>query len=472
MDKQTTSYSTFLPEHPPGSIAQLAAWLYQLPSSAEAIHSQAEGLQRMQRLLALLGNPQERIPTIHIAGTSGKGTIAYMVSRILAAHGLRVGTHLSPHVVDLNERWLVNCAAPPAKLVLAASSRLLAAIHSLIRDGRDMPPTYFEATTALAWLVFALAELDYAVIETGMGGTYDATNTIRRSDKLAIIGRLGYDHTAILGRRLSDIAQQKAGIIPTGGYAIALKPPSNQIQAVLSRAAQHRQAELQFVPPLPPTAVSLSRQGTCVQLPKVAKQIAAPPIRLPLLGSAHGDNLQLAWRACLYLAKRDHFDWQPETARVALGQQAIPGRGQCVTYQGYTTVIDGAHNPQKMSMLVQTLQTLGNNAQPVWVIGIKRTKPARAILEIISRYAVAVVFVSFFSRQAAAHGSGFAYSAEELRAIWQQLDTAVPSYTATSVQSGLACAAKQADQQQLIIVSGSLYMLSELPSQLLLTTRQ
>src|SRR3989344_5192458 len=162
------------------------------------------GFNRAKQLLSLLGNPQNKLKTIHVAGTSGKGSTAMALSHILVAHGFKVGLTVSPHVYDIRERCQINNRAITTKKFQTYLSQILPVIEKLKK--RTKVPTYFEALVALAFVAFAAEEVDYAIVETGMGGLLDATNTVDRDDKLCLLTKIGYDHTQILGNSLEEIA--------------------------------------------------------------------------------------------------------------------------------------------------------------------------------------------------------------------------------------------------------------------------
>lgn len=171
-------------------------------------------LDRMRNLLDRLGNPQRRVPAVHIAGTKGKGTTASMVSSILESAGHRVGLFTSPHIDHFEERIRINGDDIPESSLVALMVRIAAVTSEIDSQGEGLSPTFFELTTALAWLWFAECQVDLAVIETGLGGRLDSTNICQ--PEVCVITTISRDHTHILGTRLSEIAAEKAGIIKPG----------------------------------------------------------------------------------------------------------------------------------------------------------------------------------------------------------------------------------------------------------------
>jgi len=166
------------------------------------------GLTRARALFGALGDPQDRFRAVHVAGTAGKGSVSTFVASLLRAHGFRVGTHLSPHVHCLLERFQVDGRSAPAELVDAALARIRPAVEAVEQAGHGRP-SFFEVTNAVAFSLFA-DRVDYGVVETGLGGLLDSTNTISRADKLAVVFYIKNQHPSkawkLMEARLSAVA--------------------------------------------------------------------------------------------------------------------------------------------------------------------------------------------------------------------------------------------------------------------------
>jgi dihydrofolate synthase / folylpolyglutamate synthase len=199
------------------------------------------GLSNIRALLDALGNPQRRFPSALIAGTNGKGSVSALLSTILVRSGLRAGLYTSPHLVRVEERLAVDNAIMPADRFADCLSRIVPVVRSL---PLTCHPTFFETLTALAFLYFAEEEVDFAVVEVGMGGRYDSTNVI--DPLLSVITPVGIDHQQYLGQRLEDIAYQKAGIIRPGGMALAA-PQAPEVRSVLEDEARRQNAVLEIL---------------------------------------------------------------------------------------------------------------------------------------------------------------------------------------------------------------------------------
>ena len=195
---------------------ELAAPRQPALSLAQGANVQKFGLENITTLAAALGDPQLKIPCAHIAGTNGKGSTAAMLESILRASGLRTGLLHSPHLERINERIRINGETISDEAFAAAWTRIRAAIESLMAAGKlAAHPTFFECMTAIAFVAFADAGVDFAVYEVGMGGRFDATNIVQPA--VAAITAIDFDHEAYLGHSIEEIAAEKAGIIKPGG---------------------------------------------------------------------------------------------------------------------------------------------------------------------------------------------------------------------------------------------------------------
>lgn len=183
------------------------------------------GLERMRDLMFRLGNPQDTLKFVHVAGTNGKGSACTLLSRILTEAGYKTGLYTSPHLLRVNERMRINGVDIPDAALCSAAEIVKQAVN-----GMDDLPTEFEIITAMAFWYFAQQACDVVVLETGLGGRLDATNVISVPE-VAVIMNIGLEHTEVLGDTLEKIAQEKAGIIKPGGDAITY-PVNSEVDAV------------------------------------------------------------------------------------------------------------------------------------------------------------------------------------------------------------------------------------------------
>ena len=199
-------------------------------------------LERMQALLDHLGNPEKQFKCIHIAGTNGKGTLAAMTSSILTHAGYKTGLTISPYVLNFRERFQINGQMMSPRTLASLTRNVLDAADAIIAEGGE-GPVEFEAVTAIAFLWFASQKCDFAVVETGLGGRYDATNVIP-APLVAAITRIGMDHTEILGDTLAEIAAEKAGIIKEGSVVVCYPEQPEEAMGPLLTAAANAHTSL------------------------------------------------------------------------------------------------------------------------------------------------------------------------------------------------------------------------------------
>lgn len=324
------------------------------------------GLDRIEKLLADLGNPHHQVPIIHVAGTNGKGSVCAYLSSILTEAGYRVGRYTSPHLVDWTERIYLNEQAI-AETVLA---EILEEIQSAIAPDTESP-TQFEVITAAAWLYFARSQVDLAVIEVGLGGRLDATNVKDRS-LASVITSLSKEHWQRLGPTVADIAREKAGVIKANCPVIVGQLPRSAREVVQAKAVDLK-APLTTVEP-----------ATIVKMPGSPDTIWAKyqdlEYPLPLLGDVQLGNSAIAIATIKTLQQQG---WKiPELAiQTGMNKTRWRGRLQWTTWNDRPLLIDGAHNPAAAIALRQYVDTL--NKPVTWIMGMLSTKDHEDIFEVL-----------------------------------------------------------------------------------------
>ena len=420
------------------------------------------GLQRTHTLLKELGNPQENYPSIHIAGTSGKGSTAYMTSTLLTIHNKNTGTVTSPHVYDIRERLMLNNAFISENEFTQLVTDLFNPIIKLQQSdfGR---PTYFEVMIGLAHRCFANHNIDYGVIETGIGGKFDSTNTINREDKLAVITRLGFDHTEILGDSISKIAEQKAGIIPINGHAIALLPDDKSAQVAIESEASKKNATLQFIDPKK-SILNLQQTINGIKFDYLSDNITINNIFIPILGKYQAENACLAIATLEFLSKRDNFRLDYQKIRKGFMNAKIPARAEIMRINNTPVIIDSAHNPQKLEALFGLITSLKLPIKPLVVFSVKSTKDWQSSTSIVSKHSAKVFATRFFDNQPN-HLQKLSTNPED---IAQQIIASGGDVTiCNNPISALDMAFKESRPNQTILITGSMYMLSELHDHLI-----
>ena len=417
------------------------------------------GLSRAKYFLRILGDPQEKIKIIHVAGTSGKGSTAYLISLMLKSlkfQSLRfkVGLHLSPHLLDIRERVQINNTLLSKQKFVRYLNKLLPAIQKMQKT-RYGSPTYFEILAALAYYIFWKEKVDYAVMETGLGGLYDGTNVVQNPKKLCVITKIGMDHMRVLGRTLGAIARQKAGIIQKGNSVISIQQ-KRAAEIILLRSAVKKDAKLEWVRINKDFGgITLNQNRTIFRFRNLGR------IRLGLVGAHQAENAALALTAVGELSRRDGFKFDTAKIRKALVRAHFRGRFEIRHTLGRLVILDGAHNPQKAEALANTLRRVFPGRKLIFLVAFKKGKEYQKILRIFLPLAREFVLTSFFvSNQDLVHLS------EKPEAIALAFDKMhVRDY---KIISNPRAALRQAlaENHYPIVITGSFYLLAELYSEL------
>jgi dihydrofolate synthase / folylpolyglutamate synthase len=321
------------------------------------------GLRRIEQLLGDLGNPQATIPVLHVAGTNGKGSVCAYLSSILTAAGYRVGRYTSPHLVS----WCERICLSDRQIDPESLEKLLQQVKAAIRSDRPTP-TLFEVVTAAAWLYFAQQQVDVAVVEVGLGGRLDATNTIDHS-LVSMITSIDWDHWQNLGHTLEKIAWEKAGILKPKCPAVVGQLPPEARSVVEERIAE-----------LGCPAVWVEPATFTLQNSRASYQGIEYP--LPLLGEAQLMNSAIAIATVQVLRKQG---WHISDKAVQTGMAATKwlGRLQWVCWQDRDLLIDGAHNVASARVLRQYADSL--QTPIAWVMGMLSTKDHAGIFQALLR---------------------------------------------------------------------------------------
>jgi len=352
------------------------------------------GIQRTKYLLKLLRNPQNKIKIIHIAGTSGKGSTAYFTSTILKSLGFKVGLHLSPHIIDLRERFQIDNQLITKKQFCHYLGEVIPIIKKVDKT-KFGKPTYFEILVVLAFHIFHKEQVNYAVIETGLGGLYDATNTVKREDKLVILTKIGLDHTKILGKTLDKIAFQKAKIIKSKNRVISVWQ-GRSVRVVIENIVRGQKAKLSYIKKNANSKkIKISHTGITFNF--YFKKLNLPKIKINLLAEYQVENLGSALAATYILSQKDDFNFKQEPIREGLLKMAaFPARMEIFKSPGKIIIIDGAHNPQKMATFTKSLQKIYPHQKYTFLIAVKKEKNSFHMLKYIIPLAEKI-FVTKFS---------------------------------------------------------------------------
>ncbi len=324
------------------------------------------GLSTIRNILQGLGNPQDSFNCIHVAGTNGKGSIASTLSSILHASGYKVGLYTSPHLVKFNERICIDNKQISDQDVVAACQ----AVRNVPESEREL--TYFEYATAMALYEFKKYCVDWAVIETGMGGRLDATNMVRPA--VCVISNISIEHSSYLGNTISAIAGEKGGIIKKGTPVVTGARQKEAIQ-VLRRIAAERNAPIYRLGK--EFRVRRDRKGTFTYYGINAKW---SNMHTGLLGNYQVDNTALVLAVCEIIKAEKAGRITLESIKQGIDENRWPGRLEVVSESPYV-ILDGAHNLVAAKNLSDFLLSNINNRHLTLVIGVLDDKPYEAILK-------------------------------------------------------------------------------------------
>lgn len=303
-------------------------------------------LDRMYQLMYALGNPQDSLNVIHVAGTSGKTSTSYYIASLLQEAGFKTGLTVSPHIDEVNERAQVGMTPLPEAEFCNEFSLFMD-----ILDTSNINPTYFELLIAFSLWLFHKRKVDYAVVEVGIGGLLDSTNIFSQPDKICVITDIGLDHTEILGDTIDKIAMQKAGIIKPKNE-VFMNLQSAEIIGVVKKQCQAMEAPFHIVN----TDVHMSN--------------------LPLFQRR---NFNLAQNVVKNILVRDgHIELSDQKNQVA-ASIVIPARMEIVKFQGKMLVLDGSHNEQKIGSLVESMKNRFPNQKINLLVSFGETKRDSAL---------------------------------------------------------------------------------------------
>ena len=410
-------------------------------------------LARMNEILAQLNNPHQTFPSVLIAGTKGKGSTAALIEKILREASYRTGLFTSPHLHSFRERVRVNGAYISPQRLIEITTRLqeLAAHfpHS----------TFFEWITALAFENFAREQVDIAVVEVGLGGRLDCTNVL--TPRVSVITPISYDHMEILGDTLEKIASEKAGIIKPN-TPVVVAPQEPEAMQVIAQVAREKNARLEDVTKIWHWELLEATPNAQRVKFRRAKQAHAHTYDLPLLGPHQRVNLATALTTLETLQAQK---WNIPYHAIKCGIETVEWHARfeilppltphpqplSQSERGVTRVIDGAHNRASAHELVRTLTEVFPNARVHFVFGASSDKDLAGMLQELAPRATTFIFTQAHHPRATSQGA--------LAELAEQFN--VPTQLANSVSDALDIAQSVASKDDVICITGSLFIAAE-----------
>ena len=424
-------------------------------SSLDSAQAAKLGLENITELLEDLGRPQDTYPSVLISGTNGKGSVAVMLDAVLREAGLRTGLYTSPHLIEINERIQSLGKAIPPDEFAALFTALQARIERLLAEGRlRFHPTYFECLTAMGFEYFRRERCEIAVLEVGMGGRLDATNTAM--PRVAVITQVDFDHERFLGTTVRAIAAEKAGIIKRGGVAVSAA--SHPEAAAVIRAKAEAEGARLVETWREYSAEDLLNTGTNAGANAVGRysfqvthsdgfrQRVEPALR----GKHQVENALAAVAAARELA-RQGFPIMDEHIRQGLAAARWPGRLE-VFREEPLVLLDGAHNPAGARALARFWDECLAGRRVVLVYGAMSDKAVPEITEILFPKAAAVVLTRPEQFRAA--------TPETVRELAGHLNANI--MIEPEPEAALARALAEASPRDVIVVTGSLFLVGDI----------
>jgi dihydrofolate synthase / folylpolyglutamate synthase len=404
-------------------------------------------LKRMEHLLSLVGNPHTKVDTVHIAGTKGKGSTATMLAKMIEANGYKVGLYTSPHVVDLHERIIVNSEMISRTAMLGLLNRIYKAVETVTKTSA---PTFFEIMTALAFMHFADAKADVAVIETGLGGRLDSTNVIK--PKVVGITNLSFDHQKQLGNTIGEIAKEKAGIFKPGVPIVTVQQDPDAMRVLKAQAAAVKAplsvigVDIDFSHRFETSSEHGPHNRVCLTTP--TSKFEHLPV--PLLGIHQAQNCGLAL-AMLDKLKGCEFDIDNDKSIAGLAKVKLPGRMEMIC-EDPRILIDGAHNAASIRALMHAIgQSIPYDSMIV-IFGCNEDKDTKGMLQELQYGADKVVFTR--------SNSAKAKSPDELVEMYAAISGKM-CQSAPAIGEALRLAKSAVDKEDLICITGSFYLIGQ-----------
>ena len=402
----------------------------------------AYNLERMRILLHCVGNPHQQLKHIHIAGTKGKGSTAIMVDGILRTAGFKTGLYTSPHLIDMLERAQINGRKISKEDFIWAMNRMKPYL-------RKIEPTFFEIMTCSAFLIFEREEIDFSIVEVGLGGRLDSTNVI--TPIVTAITTIDYDHTDKLGNTLFSIAKEKAGIIKPN-VPVVVASQRQEPLGVIKQVALKNGASLSIVG----RDIKVTGLITAQHKLKFNVSIDGRVIRnivLPLFGEHQAENAAMA----IGIVNHCSFPISDDVIRRALREIRIPCRIEMVS-KIPKTIVDVAHNPVSIKALVTTIRNSKlltvKSSQLILVFAVAKDKDITGMLKEILPITDVVIFTKMDNPRAC--------SPEMLLKMASKLNiNGLSAVVIDKVDRAISFARQMAGRRDLILIAGSFYLAGE-----------
>lgn len=403
------------------------------------------GLERITALLGRLENPQQGFKSVHIAGTNGKGSVAAMLEAVLRASGLKTGLFTSPHLSKYSERIRINGEPIPDFYVEGFIKKTEPILDRMDSTGMGRP-TEFELLTALAFDWFTKSGVDIGIIEVGLGGRLDSTNCI--TPLVSVITSISIDHTNILGKSLGKIAYEKAGIIKPGVPVVSAGQDDSALKVIEDKAAAMGSLLYLYGNDFNSREKRLLSDGQVIDIDGIS--MAYEDAFVPFLGRHQQENAALAVAAAEILASSG-YDICPEHILQGIKTARWPGRAE-VLCKNPTVIIDGAHNQSGVKALVSTLEDFFPGRRRIMVAGMLKDKDWVAMINDLAERADVLIATAPYSHR------GLDPKLLALEVEKMGVKTSLEPDPEEAVKTAL----KIADKQDVVCITGSLYLIGHI----------
>jgi dihydrofolate synthase/folylpolyglutamate synthase len=412
------------------------------------------GLQRIEYLLKLLGDPHRKLRVVHVGGTNGKGSTAMMTASVLESAGYRVGLFTSPHLDSYTERYLINRVPVSEPKLAELISRVRPHLERMVRSGEEHP-TEFEVCTAIAFLYFCEEQVDFLVLEVGLGGAIDSTNAIP-TPLVSVITNIAFDHMDYLGNTIREIAAVKAGIIKQGGHAVTAAADPDALDAISSRCRQVG-ASLLRVGAGPGADIGYELKestpsGTSCDLHSPWGDY--PGIWLPLAGQYQAINAATALGAIEVLRRRHGAPITADQIKAGFAAARWPARLELLS-EGPAVLVDVTHNHDGSRKLRAALEEIYHYRRLVLVLGMLGDKEREKVVGELAPLAGASGGTVVITRPNSPRAGDWEMLASEARRYTNRV------LMIEEIAAAVDTALEEAGPGDLVCVTGSFYMVAE-----------